>query len=78
MTFSQLFAYFIAGVPIKRKPWLGYWKYDFITKEVYMYLKDGTVMKLIDTEDVIFTLSNIVKDDWEIATDEKCSIPVVR
>lgn len=78
MTFRQLFPYFVAGVSVKRKEWLGYWKYDFITKQVYMYLKDGTVMNMVETQDIVFTLSNIVEDDWEIATNEKCSIPVMK
>lgn len=76
MTFYQLFAYFAAGVPIKRKPWLGYWKYDIETDRVLIYTREGEVISLVETKDILFTISNIITDDWEIATDEKCSVLV--
>lgn len=76
MTFNQLFPYFAVGVPIKRKPWLGYWQFDQPTKAIIMYTKEGDIIPLIETNDILYTISNIVSDDWEIATNEKCSIPV--
>lgn len=76
MTFYQLFAYFAAGVPIKRKLWDGYWKYDPVTNTITMYLKDGSVLPFVETPDILYTISNIITDDWEIATEDKCTVVV--
>ena len=76
MTFEQLFPYFAVGVPIKRKPWGGYWKYDIVEDVVYMFTKEGTILPLTETKDILFTLSNVVADDWQIATNENCVIQV--
>jgi len=77
MTFKQMFPYFVAGVSIKRKPWGGYWKYDLENDNVVMYTKEGNVISLTDTTDILYTLSNILSDDWEIATNENCIIELV-
>ena len=76
MSFAQLFPYFAVGVPIKRKPWGGYWKYDVVEDVVYMFTKEGEILSLLETKDVLFTLSNIISDDWQIATDDNSSIVV--
>lgn len=73
-TFRFLFADFIAGAPIKRKCWRGYWKYRF--GEIEMHCKDGTVTMFSETKDVLYTLSGILQNDWEIATKYNCDIPV--
>ena len=76
MTFNQLFPYFAVGVPIKRKPWLGYWRYATDTNSITMYTKEGLIIPLVETNDILYTISNIVTDDWEIATNENCTIEV--
>lgn len=68
MPFKELFADFIAGTPIKRKTWKGYWKYHY--GKIDMYCKDGTIVNFVDTKDLPFTLSCILEDDWEVATEE--------
>ena len=35
--------------------------------KVMMHTWDGKVINLLDTEDVMYTLSNCACDDWEIA-----------
>lgn len=76
MTIKDLFSEFISGTPIKRKVWRGYWKYNPRTKNIDMYTKEGEVIQITDTEDVLFTISGILADDWEIATNENCDIEV--
>jgi hypothetical protein len=44
MTFKELFPSFIAGTPIKRKVWRGYWKYNARIRQVVIYTKDGMVV----------------------------------
>lgn len=66
----------ISGTPVKRKKWGGYWKYNSRIRNIEMYNADQTVMLLTNTEDVLFTLTNIAADDWEIATNSNCTIEV--
>lgn len=74
MKFKELFADFISGTPIKRKVWKGYWKYSY--GSIKMHCKNGEVIDFKDSQDIIFTISGILSDDWEVATNENCSIPV--
>lgn len=74
MLFKDLFADFISGTPIKRKVWRGYWKYSY--GRIKMHTKTGDTVDFQDTQDILFTISGVLADDWEIATDENCSIPV--
>lgn len=76
MTFKDLFHDFIIGTPIKRKSWRGYWKYNSRIRNVEMYTKEGTVILLTNTEDILFTLGGIIADDWEVATSGNCDIEV--
>ena len=73
-SFKQLFADFISGTPIKRKAWRGYWKYHFGVIE--MHCKDGKVINFSESEDIIFTISGILQNDWEIAYNYNCDVPV--
>jgi len=72
MTFKELFQTFIAGTPIKRKPWKGYWVYKY--GNIEMHTKNGDVVNFTDTNDILFTISGILQDDWEIATEENTNI----
>lgn len=74
MSFEEILSEFISGTPIKRKSWGGYWKYRY--GKIEMHGKDGSVTDFLNTKDIIFTLSNIVRDDWEVATYENCLISV--
>lgn len=76
MSFKELFAAFIAGTPIKRKVWRGYWKFDPRTNNVVIYTKEGQVIPFSEVKEWAFTLSGILQDDWEVATNENCDIPV--
>lgn len=74
-SFRELLADFIAGTPIKRKPWGGYWKYRY--GKIEMHGKNGATTHLTETNDILFTISHIMMYDWEIATNENCEIPVI-
>lgn len=74
MKFKELLATFIAGTPIKRKVWRGYWVYKY--GKIQIHTKTGEVVNFLDTQDILFTLSGILEDDWEIATNENCDIEV--
>lgn len=74
MKFKDLLADFIAGTPIKRRVWRGYWVYKY--GKIEIHTKTGEVINFQDTTDVIFTISGILQDDWEVATNENCDIEV--
>jgi hypothetical protein len=74
MKFKDLFSSFIAGTPIKRSVWKGYWVYKY--GKIEIHTKTGEVINFLDTQDILFTLSGILQDDWEIATNDLCDIPV--
>jgi hypothetical protein len=74
MKFKDLFSTFIAGTPIKRSVWRGYWVYKY--GKIEIHTKTGEVIDFLDTKDILFTLSGILEDDWEIATNDNCDIEV--
>lgn len=59
------------GHKIKRHHWKGYWKIEEKNgkKAIMMYCKNGDVINLLDTDDVLYTLKNVASDDWEIVED---------
>ena len=71
MSFQEIYKYFVAGTPIKRKGWGGFWRYD--TVGIRIYLEDGEFFPFKESDNMISTLSHTVIDDWEIATKENCS-----
>lgn len=52
------------GKKVKCPEWIGYWVYE--NNNIMMYCKDGTIMKLTDTKDILYTLEFITRNDWEI------------
>lgn len=62
------------GTPLKRKSWGGYWKWKNNT--IMMHCKNGKVLDIRETDDVDFTMSNVLANDWEVATNENCTIQV--
>lgn len=71
MNFKDALEALKAGLPVKRKNWDGYWVLEDVNR-IIIHLKEGTDINLIDTEDIMFTLSHTVENDWEIATIENC------
>lgn len=60
------------GILIKLPTWLGYWKWENNT--IMMYNKDNTVIDIRKTDDVRYTLANILSDKWIVATKENCPL----
>lgn len=74
MKFKNLFADFVAGTPVKRKAWRGYWTYKY--GKIEIHTKTGEVVDFMDTTDILFTISAFTQEDWEYATNENCDIEV--
>lgn len=65
MKFTEAFEALKKGEKIKLSHWTGYWQLE--NGRVIMYCKNGEAIDLQDSKDIIYTLSNIVSDDWQIA-----------
>ena len=52
------------GYKVKLPTWKGYWAKEGDT--IKMHCKDGRVLDIRESEDVFYTLSNIVSDEWEV------------
>lgn len=76
MKFTELMHTLISQTPIKRAPWGGYWKYDPRTDDILMYTKDGRIVPVKNSENLLFTIANLFTNDWEIATNDNCDIEV--
>lgn len=63
MDFKKALEALKRGYRIKLPSWKGYWEKEGNT--VKMHCKDGRVLDIKESEDVFYTLSNIVSDEWE-------------
>jgi hypothetical protein len=75
MKFKELLPTFIAGTDIKRAPWGGFWRYR--RGVIEMHTKQGEIVNFLASQDIIFTISQITEDDWEVAVPENLDPRVV-
>lgn len=68
MTFGEVYKYLKEGKKIKLRHWSGYWK--LVDGRVKMYTKNGEIIDLQDSEDIMYTLSNIASDEWMVTADD--------
>lgn len=66
MKFADAFEMMKTGSHVKRPAWRGYWEYDSDGDRIMMHCGDGRVLELRETDDLSFTLGNILSDDWVI------------
>ena len=71
MSFKEIFTLFIAGTPIKRKEWKGFWRN--VEDGIYIFKKDGEYFPIGKSNNMCSTLAHTTINDWEIATKENCS-----
>ncbi|WP_195270770.1 MW1434 family type I TA system toxin [Eubacterium sp. 1001713B170207_170306_E7] len=62
-------------LPVKRQCWNGYWKWDGDT--ILIFTADNRIVNIRETRFLANTIKEILADDWEIATEENCSVPIV-
>lgn len=53
------------GHKVKRKHWIGYW--ELKDNNIIMHCYDGRVLNIRDSENIVYTIENMICDDWEIA-----------
>ena len=71
MSFKDIFTLFIAGTPIKRKEWKGFWRN--VEDGIYIFKKDGDYFPIGESNNMCSTLAHTTINDWEVATKENCS-----
>lgn len=64
MKFTEAFEALKKGEKIKLSHWTGYWQLE--NGRVIMHCKNGETIDLQDSKDIVYTLSNIASDDWQI------------
>lgn len=67
-SFATAFINLQRGHKVGRKHWGGYW--HLVDGEVIMHTWDGKDINIKDTDDILYTLSNVACDDWEIKESE--------
>ena len=72
MNFSQAFEALKNGEKIKLPAWLGYWSMEDGT--IKMHTKEGTILDIRDTQNVLYTFGNIASEEWQLVTDDDLQI----
>lgn len=72
MEFKKAFDLMKQGMKMKLPSWGGYWFYDDEKETIIMHTKEGKELDIRETDRVIYTLSNILDDQWQIADEENC------
>ena len=73
MIFKEAFNMMVFdGAKIKRRSWAGYWEWTNGT--IMMHTKEGRVIDIKCTNDVSYTIRNMLEDDWEEANGFNCPV----
>ena len=68
LTFKRAWFHMLNGKKVKRPSWKGYQVYENNT--IMMYTMEGDVIDIRDTQNVAYTFSNIVENDWQVVEDQ--------
>lgn len=74
MKFKEAFEEMKSGIPIKLPSWVGYWWWDEESQTILMYTKYGGCLDIRETQNVEYTLQNILSDEWVYADSRNCPI----
>lgn len=69
MNFKRAYEALKQGADIKREHWKGFWRKENGT--IVMHCKDGRNLKITESEDIFFTINNMMADDWEIVNSNE-------
>ena len=75
MTFKEAFEALKIGKKIRRKHWVGFWVLDE-NKKIKLHCKDGRILGFDTLDDEIFTINNMLEDDWEIVGDVEFDVKI--
>lgn len=74
MNFSEAFALMKRGEKVKLPSWAGYWCWSKEKQTIIMHTKDGGCLDIRETQNVEYTLQNILSDEWIYADGRNCPI----
>lgn len=74
MKFKEAFEEMKSGIPVKLPSWAGYWWWDEESQTILMYTKDGGCLDIRETQNVEYTIKNILSDEWVYADSRNCPI----
>lgn len=74
MKFSEAFKLMKQWAKVKLPSWAGYWRWDEESQTILMYTKDGGCLDIRETQNVEYTLQNILSDEWVYADSRNCPI----
>ena len=72
MNFKEAFAKMKQGNKVKLPSWGGYWYWSPEKETIIMHTKDGQELDIRETQSVVYTLQNILSDEWIIADEVNC------
>lgn len=72
MDFTSAFVSMQQGHKVTRTTWKGYW--CILNGEIIMVTKDGKAVNLRESPDMIYTISNMLCDDWGVCDDRVVSM----
>lgn len=67
MKFGDVIYTLFRGSKIKLPEWEGYWEWDAEKRTVMMHCNKDTVIDIRNSDDMMFTLTNIAREDWQYA-----------
>ena len=72
MKFEEALKAMKAGSKAKLPSWGGYWYWSPEKETIIMHTKDGQELDIRETQSVVYTLQNILSDEWIIADEVNC------
>lgn len=72
MDFTSAFVSMQHGHKVTRTTWKGYW--CILNGEIIMVTKDGKAVNLRESPDMMYTISNMLCDDWGVCDDRVVSM----
>lgn len=72
MDFTSAFVSMQQGHKVTRTTWKGYW--CILNGEIIMITKDGKAVNLRESPDMMYTISNMLCDDWGVCDDRVVSM----
>lgn len=72
MKFEKALKAMKCGSKVKLPSWGGYWYWNPEKKTIIMHTKDGQELDIRETQNVEYTLQNILSDEWALADGTNC------
>lgn len=72
MKFEEALKAMRSGSKAKLPSWRGYWYWSPEKETIIIHTKGGQEMDIRETQSVVYTLQNILSDEWIIADETNC------